>query len=112
MRRILLEEGTGVVEALKAIRGPLFGLFLAAIDTGDSKAAAVLAARLHESLALAAKLTGELAPHAGVSGRARAQNLRLPRVGQEPEPILDEGNRVERMCEIERQIRHASVAPR
>src|SRR5215831_20057696 len=24
MRRILLEEGTGVVEALKAIRGPLF----------------------------------------------------------------------------------------
>ena len=67
MRRILLEEGTGVVEALKAIRGPLFGLFLVAIDTGDSKAAAALAARLHESLALAAKLTGELAPHAGVS---------------------------------------------
>src|SRR5262249_51546999 len=26
MRRILLEEGTGVVEALTAIRGPLFGL--------------------------------------------------------------------------------------
>jgi hypothetical protein len=25
MRRILLEEGAGVVEALKAIRGPLFG---------------------------------------------------------------------------------------
>ena len=67
MRRILLEEGTGVVEALKAIRGPLFGLFLVAIDTGDSKAAAALAARLHESLSLAAKLTGELAPHAGVS---------------------------------------------
>src|SRR5215472_13659799 len=67
MRRILLEEGTGVVEALKAIRGPLFGLFLVAIDTGDSKAAAALAARLHESLALAAKLTGELAAHAGVS---------------------------------------------
>ena len=67
MRRILLEEGTGVVEALKAIRGPLFGLFLVAIDTGDSKAAAALAAPLHESLALAAKLTGELVPHAGVS---------------------------------------------
>jgi hypothetical protein len=67
MRRILLEEGTGVVEALKAIRGPLFGLFLVAIDSGDSKAAATLAARLHESLALAAKLTGELVPHAGVS---------------------------------------------
>ena len=28
VRRILLEEGAGVVEALKAIRGPLFGLFL------------------------------------------------------------------------------------
>src|SRR5215467_14477862 len=67
MRRVLLEEGTGVVEALKAIRGPLFGLFLVAIDAGDSKAAAALAARLHESLALAAKLTGELAPQAGVT---------------------------------------------
>src|SRR6516164_9290009 len=76
MRRILLEEGTGVVEALKAIRGPLFGLFLVAIDTGDSKAAAALAARLHESLALAAKLTGELAPHAGVSAASRRANPR------------------------------------
>jgi len=65
--RILIEEGAGVVEALKAIRGPLFGLFLVAIDTGDSKAAAALSGRLHESLALSAKLTGELVPHAGVS---------------------------------------------
>jgi hypothetical protein len=30
-RRILLEEGAGVTEALKAIRGPLFGQFLAAV---------------------------------------------------------------------------------
>src|SRR5204863_3749833 len=66
-RRILLEEGAGVSEALKAIRGPLFGLFLAAVDTGDSKAAAALSGRLHESLALVAKLTGELAPAAGVT---------------------------------------------
>jgi len=66
-RRILLEEGAGVTEALKAIRGPLFGLFLAAVDTGDSKAAVALAGRLHENLALAAKLTGELVPHAGTS---------------------------------------------
>jgi hypothetical protein len=43
MRRILLEKGTGVVEALKAIRGPLFGLFLVAVDTGDSKAVAAVA---------------------------------------------------------------------
>jgi hypothetical protein len=67
VRRILLEEGPGVVEALKAIRGPLFGLFLIAVDTGDSKTAAALAGRLHESLALSAKLSGELVPHAGVS---------------------------------------------
>jgi hypothetical protein len=45
----------------------LFGLFLVAIDTGDSKAAAALSGRLHESLALSSKLTGELVPHAGVS---------------------------------------------
>ena len=67
MRRILLEEGTGVVEALKAIRGPLFGMFLAAIDLGDAKAATAISGRLHESLSLTAKLTGELVPHAGVS---------------------------------------------
>jgi hypothetical protein len=67
MRRILLEEGTGIVEALKAVRGPLFGLFLAAVDVGDAKAAAALAGRLHESLALSAKLTGELTPHSGVT---------------------------------------------
>src|SRR5215468_549050 len=66
-RRMLLEEGAGVSEALKAIRGPLFGLFLAAVDTGDNKAAAALSGRLHENLALVAKLTGELVPHAGTS---------------------------------------------
>src|SRR5215470_818396 len=65
--RILLEEGAGVTEALKAIRGPLFCLFLAAVDTGDTKAAAALSGRLHENLALIAKLTGELVPHAGTT---------------------------------------------
>ncbi len=67
VRRILLEEGTGVVEALKAIRGPLFGMFLTAIDLGDAKAATAISGRLNESLSLTAKLTGELVPHAGVS---------------------------------------------
>ena len=66
-RRILLEEGAGVSEALKAIRGPLFGLFLAAVDTGDNRAATALSGRLHENLALVAKLTGELVPHAGTT---------------------------------------------
>src|ERR1700760_1825260 len=63
-RRILLEEGAGVSEALKAFRGPLFGLFLAAVDTGDNRAATALSGRLH---ALVAKLTGELVPHAGTT---------------------------------------------
>src|SRR5438477_7352554 len=66
-RRIRLEEGAGVTEALKAIRGPLFGLFLAAVDTGDNKAASALSGRLHENLALTAKLTGKLVPHSGTS---------------------------------------------
>src|SRR5215469_4308808 len=84
-RRILLEEGAGVTEALKAIRGPLFGLFLAAVDTGDSKAAVALAGRLHENLALVAKLTGELVPHAGTSIttilRGRQRRKSAPRCG-------------------------------
>src|SRR5690348_7655916 len=66
-QRILLEEGAGVTEALKAIRGPLFGLFVAAADTGDNRAATALSGRLHENLALVAKLTGELVPHAGTT---------------------------------------------
>jgi hypothetical protein len=56
-----------VTEALRAIRGPLFGLFLVAVDTGDNKAASTLSGRLHENLARTAKLTGELVPHAGTS---------------------------------------------
>jgi hypothetical protein len=51
-RRILLEEGVGVADALKAIRGPLFGLFLVAVDTGDSRVAAALSGRMHENLSL------------------------------------------------------------
>ena len=47
--------------------GPLFGLFLAAVDTGDNKAASTLSGRLHENLARTAKLTGEFVPHAGTS---------------------------------------------
>jgi len=61
-RRILLEEDAGVTEALKAIRGPLFGLYLTAVDTGDSKAAAALFGRLHENLAFVGKLTGSSCP--------------------------------------------------
>jgi hypothetical protein len=66
-RQILLTEGANVAEALAAVRAPLFGLFLRAADIQDSRAAAQLAGRLHESLALSAKITGELAPHASVN---------------------------------------------
>ena len=37
LHRILLEEESGVVEALKAIRGPLFGMFLVAIDLRQAR---------------------------------------------------------------------------
>ena len=56
-----------MTEALRAIRGPRFGLFLAAVDTGDNKAAPTLSGRLHENLVRTAKLTGELVPHAGTT---------------------------------------------
>jgi hypothetical protein len=42
-------------------------LFLAAVDVADGKTAANLAGRLHESLSLSAKVTGELTPHAAVT---------------------------------------------
>jgi hypothetical protein len=67
VRAVLLEEGAGAVEALRAIRAPLYGRLLVAIDTGDDRSAAALAGRLHEGLALSAKLTGELLPAAGTT---------------------------------------------
>jgi hypothetical protein len=66
-RQVLLEEGANVAQAIAAVRAPLFSRFLVACDTGDDRAVAALAGRLHEGLALTAKLTGELVPHAGVS---------------------------------------------
>lgn len=67
VRAVLLEEGAGAVEALRAIRAPLFGRFLTAVDVGDDRAAAALAGRLHEGLSLSARLTGELMPAAGTT---------------------------------------------
>jgi len=66
-RAVLLEEGAGAVEALRAIRAPLFGRFLTAVDIGDDRAAAALAGRLHEGLTLSARLTGQLIPAAGTT---------------------------------------------
>jgi hypothetical protein len=67
IRRVLLEEGASVVDALRAVRGPLFQMFLAAFDCNDARAATAIAGRLHESLSLSAKLTGELIPHVTTS---------------------------------------------
>jgi hypothetical protein len=61
-RAVLLDEGVSVVQALQAVRAPLFGMYLRAIDCNDPANAAKLASRLHESLALSAKLTGQLLP--------------------------------------------------
>jgi hypothetical protein len=67
VRAVLLEEGSGAIEALRAVRGPLFSRFLCAVDVGDDRAAAALSGRLHEGLALSAKLSGELMPHANIN---------------------------------------------
>jgi hypothetical protein len=66
-RAVLLEEGAGTIEALRAIRAPLFAQFLSAVDCSDHRAAASLAGRLHEGLQISARLTGELMPAAGVN---------------------------------------------
>jgi hypothetical protein len=66
-RAVLLEEGSGAVEALRAIRAPLFGRFLKAVDVGDDRAAVALAGRLHEGLTLSSRLTGQLLPSAGTT---------------------------------------------
>src|SRR5262245_6773540 len=44
----VLKEGASTIEQLKAVRAPLFSRFLAAVDSGDDRAAAALAGRLHE----------------------------------------------------------------
>ena len=67
LRVSVIEETNGLVGSLKAIRSPLFRLFLGAVECQNGKLAAALSGRLHENLAMAAKVTGEIAPHAGIS---------------------------------------------
>ena len=66
-RAVLLEEGAGTIEAIRALRGPMFARFLAACDAGDDRSAAQLAGRIHEGLALSARITGEMIPAVGTS---------------------------------------------
>ena len=66
-RAVLLEEGAGTIEAIRAIRGPLFARFLAACDCGDDRSASQLAGRIHEGLSLGARITGEMMPAVGTS---------------------------------------------
>ncbi len=89
-RRVLLEEGANVIEARKAIRGPLFGLFLTAVDVGDGKAAAAISGRLHGSLQLTVKLTGELLPSAGATVTAIVLHPDYQRLRSELLRVLDQ----------------------
>jgi hypothetical protein len=67
LRATIVEEGASLIDSLKAVRSPLFSLFLNAVDSLDGRVAAALAGRLHENMSIAAKLTGEIAPHATMS---------------------------------------------
>jgi len=60
-------EGAAVLEHLQNIRGKLYVLFDGAIEAGDAYAGALMANRLHDNLAMVAKLTGELAKHVAPS---------------------------------------------
>jgi hypothetical protein len=66
-RAVLLEEGASSIEAIRALRGPMFARFLAACDCGDDRSAAQLAGRIHEGLSLGARITGEMIPAVGTS---------------------------------------------
>ena len=54
------DESLGILDHYRIIRGRLYRLFDAASETGDRNGGALLAGRLHENLAGAARLTGEL----------------------------------------------------
>jgi len=63
LEKLVNEEGAAVLEHLQNIRGKLYVLFDASIEAGDAYAGALMANRLHDNLAMVAKLTGELSKH-------------------------------------------------
>jgi len=67
LQEMVAEESGGIVETLRALRGPLWRRFVVVAGMGDERAMCLLAARIHENLQLAAKITGELQPHTTTS---------------------------------------------
>jgi hypothetical protein len=60
LEKLVTDESIGLLENLQRIRATLYGQFDAAADVGDRQSVAMLAARLHENLSIAARSTGEL----------------------------------------------------
>src|SRR5215813_5402800 len=60
LEKLMQDESIGLLENLQRIRATLYASFDAAAEVGDRQAVALLAARLHENLRLAATSTGEL----------------------------------------------------
>jgi hypothetical protein len=63
LEKLVTDESIGLLENLQRIRATLYGQFDAAADVGDRQSVAMLAARLHENLSIAARSTGELQKH-------------------------------------------------
>jgi hypothetical protein len=66
-RLAVLEENASTAQGIQAVRAPLFGMYLRAIDCNDTRAAASLAGRLLQSFEISAKITGELAASTSVT---------------------------------------------
>jgi hypothetical protein len=64
LEKLVTDESVGLLENLQRIRATLYAQFDAAGEVGDRNAVAMLSARLHENLSLAARSTGELQKHA------------------------------------------------
>jgi hypothetical protein len=67
LEKLVRDESIGLLENLQRIRGILYSQFDLAAEIGDRQTVALLAARLHENLRMAATSTGELQKHAPTS---------------------------------------------
>lgn len=57
----IADEGIGILDHLKIVRSALYCMLDAAVVASDRHGTALLASKMHENVALCAKLTGELA---------------------------------------------------
>jgi hypothetical protein len=60
LEKLVQDESIGLLENLQRIRAVLYAQFDTAAEVGDRQTVAVIAARLHENLRMAATSTGEL----------------------------------------------------